>query len=86
MKIQSTLFITLILIQLVSCKKSKKEEDTTTPVNPSTIKTDILVDVSSNVIYATYIDLATKANALNTSLITFSTSLTVSNLSNSQQA
>ncbi len=87
MKIQSIILLTLIAFNLASCKKSKKEEEQEiAPINPSTLKTDILVDVSSNVIYATYTDLANKANTLNNSILTFSASPTASNLTNAQQA
>lgn len=80
------ILIALITINLASCKKAKKEEEEITPTNPSTIKKDILVDLSANVIYATYTDMTSQANTLYSSLLTFSASPTAGNLATCQQA
>ncbi len=77
----------ILLINLSACKKAKKNNDAdVAPANPSTIKTEILVDLSANVVYATYSDMQIKAVSLLTSLQTFSASATANNLANAQQA
>lgn len=68
-----------------SCRKAKLADETTSSTN-STLKKDILVDLSANVIYATYTDLAYNANILQTSIVTFSNTPNASNLAASQQA
>ncbi len=89
MKTFTFILASLVLINLTSCKKSKKvqeEETTTTPTDPTTVKKDILGDVAANVIYATYTDLANKSNLLQSGMVTFSNSPTPSNLAAARQA
>ena len=71
MKNLTLLLIVLLAINFSSCKKAKKADDLVEPSNPATIKKDVLVDVSNNVVYATYVDMASKSNALHASLIAF---------------
>lgn len=80
------ILIALITINLASCKKAKKEEEEITPTNPSIIKKDVLVDVASNVVYATYTDMANQANTLYNSLVTFSSTPTAGNLNTCKQS
>ncbi len=68
-----------------SCRKAKPADETTSATS-GTLKKDILVDLSANVIYATYSDLAYNANALQVSIITLSNTTNASNLVASQQA
>jgi putative iron-regulated protein len=81
------IFFLVILVPCVfsSCRKAKPADETTSATS-STLKKDILVDLSANVIYATYSDLALKANILQTSIVTFSNTPNASNLAASQQA
>lgn len=86
---KNTIILTLasaVLLNFTACKKSKKTEEIITPEDQSGLKKDILSDMASNVIYATYSDMAAKSTILHTSLITFSTSPTTANLSLAQQA
>jgi hypothetical protein len=74
------IFFLVILVPCVfsSCRKAKPADETTSATS-STLKKDILVDLSANVIYATYSDLALKANILQTSIVTFSNTPNASN-------
>lgn len=80
--------IFLVIINSIifsSCRKAKPANETTS-VTSSSLKKDILVDLSANVIYATYSDLAFNANILQVSIVTFSNTPNTSNLLASQQA
>lgn len=89
MKTFTVLLASLILVNFTSCKKSKKveeEEIITTPADPTAAKKEILSGMASNVIYATYTDMALKSNALHASVIAFQSSSTPANLATAKQA
>ncbi len=74
-----------VSIILSSCRKAKPADETSGATS-STLKKDILVDLSANVINATYSDLAFKANDLQAAIVTFSNTPNAANLMTSQQA
>ena len=78
-------FVIGVSIIFSSCRKAKPADETSSATS-STLKKDILVDLSANVIYATYLDLAYKANDLQTAIVTFSNTPNAANLVVSQQA
>ncbi len=88
MKILSIAFICSISMVFTSCKKPAKTDEPapTKPADQSAVRKEILNSVAANVIYATYSDMAIKANILQASLITFQSSATTANLTLAQQA
>lgn len=89
MKITQTALAAVLLLNLSSCKKDAKttdpvEEPATTAPATGDVKKDILVDLSSNVIYASYTDMANKANTLYTNLQAFNTSTSATDLAASK--
>ncbi len=79
-------FASILLLNVTACKKPKKTDDPSAADDQSVVRKAVLTDMASNVIYATYTDMAAKSNILYTSLVTFSVSSTVSNLTAAQQA
>jgi putative iron-regulated protein len=77
--------VIVVSIIFSSCRKAKPADEISS-ASSGTLKKDILVDLSANVIYATYSDLAFKANDLQTSIVTFSNTPNAPNLVASQQA
>lgn len=79
-------FIVLLALS-TSCKKPKEvDPNSNTTQNPTTLKKDVLVDISANVIHATYMDMNVKAQNLHNAVVTLSISTNSSNLQNAQQA
>lgn len=76
-----------IFVSFNACKKSKKtEEEELTPVAQSTLKKDVLNEVANNVIYATYADMAAKANILYSNCVNFAASSSASDLAAAKQS
>lgn len=74
MKIQSLFLATAIVLSFTFCKKKAKQpanSTTETPSVSSDVKKEVLSDVASNVIYASYADMVTKANTLHNDLVNF---------------
>jgi len=85
MKYTKHAFAALTFVVLASsCKK--KDDDTTTPVTTTDEKKAILLDLSANVIVATYTQMDQKANDLYTAIQTFSANPTDQNLTTAKQA
>ena len=86
------IFLKIILVSIVvsisfsSCKKAKLADEPLTTDNANALKTEVLVSISDNVIFATYTDLALKANALQSSIVTFSNNPNSTNLATTQKA
>ncbi len=86
-KIITLTLFSVILINFHACKKSKNTADpVVTADDQSTVRQAVLTGMASNVIYATYTDMAAKSTVLYNSLVTFSASSTAANLASAQQA
>lgn len=71
---------------IFGCKKNKTSDDPANPAADATLKKDILSGISSNVIFASYTDLALKSDNLYTAIVTFSTSGSTADLNSARQA
>lgn len=85
MKNQKIIFAFLSLLALSACKKDKKTEEPLVET-PDTSKDEILADISSKVVYATYSDMDTKATVLYNQLVEFKNNTTPANLTIVQQS
>lgn len=89
MKILQLTLATILFLNFASCKKAKKDPETpapTTSTSSTETKKAILNDLASNVIYASYSDLANKATIFYNNVVAFSTATTAVNLSACRQA
>ena len=81
-----TLLLTLaVVLFAISCKKEPTESTSPTPSPSEDLNAEILADFSTNLSQATYNDLATQADLLYISILTFNSTTTDINLTDCKQ-
>lgn len=82
MKILHIICTALLVVNFVSCKKSSPSSNTSSSssTDQTTLKKNIINDIAHNVIYATYVDLSNKADALNADVTNLNSVTSAENL------
>jgi len=82
MKILRIICTALFVVSFVSCKKSSSSSNnsSSSSTDQTTLKKNVINDIANNVIYATYVDLSNKADALNADVTNLNGATSAENL------